>query len=196
MYDRKCLLQSERKGLARYVTELQIRVWLVTTSKGATGIGLTSFTRHLLLQIPLPLTIIFILFTLFIMVMTCYTQPFYSFMGVIATLAGVPIYYLCVWWTNKPPWVINVIRKSRPVYLYSLIYLFNYIFMFSFFFFWSILFYFIHLSIYLFVNLLLFYLFGLFEFDVHKSLFIHLFISASIFLSIYVHLFTYLKFYV
>ncbi|XP_041457241.1 cystine/glutamate transporter-like [Lytechinus variegatus] len=67
-------------------------------------------------KIPLPFAIIFIIFTLFIMVMTFYAKPIHSLVGVLATLAGIPVYYLCVWWNNKPQWMINATLKVNLLF--------------------------------------------------------------------------------
>ncbi|XP_071495322.1 cystine/glutamate transporter-like [Diadema antillarum] len=64
-------------------------------------------------RVPLVVAIVFLVFTVFILAMTCYSSPLYSFLGVIATLAGVPVYFVCVWWKSKPKWLSDFILRTN-----------------------------------------------------------------------------------
>lgn len=56
------------------------------------------------LQLPLFVPIIFVTICALLIVVPCYVAPYEVFMGVIITLAGIPVYYMGVVWQDKPKW--------------------------------------------------------------------------------------------
>ncbi|XP_072169175.1 Y+L amino acid transporter 2-like [Diadema setosum] len=56
------------------------------------------------LKLPLFVPITFILVIIFLMGLSAYTDPISACIGTALTLAGIPVYFLCVKW-NKPVWI-------------------------------------------------------------------------------------------
>lgn len=66
-----------------------------------------------LLQLPLIVPITFFVISAFLMVVPCYVAPYEVGMGVLITVAGIPVYYMGVVWQDKPKWVQQAIGEYR-----------------------------------------------------------------------------------
>lgn len=62
-------------------------------------------------QLPLFVPIIFVVVCALLIVVPCYVAPYEVFMGVIITVAGIPVYYMGVVWQDKPKWFQESISK-------------------------------------------------------------------------------------
>ncbi|XP_071835981.1 cystine/glutamate transporter-like isoform X3 [Apostichopus japonicus] len=63
-------------------------------------------------MVPLVLAILFALCAVF-MVVASILSAFYEFLiGLLITVAGIPVYAVCVWWQSKPAWWNQVMEKS------------------------------------------------------------------------------------
>ncbi|PIK48190.1 putative cystine/glutamate transporter [Apostichopus japonicus] len=63
-------------------------------------------------KVPLVLAILFALCAVF-MVVASILSAFYEFLiGLLITVAGIPVYAVCVWWQSKPAWWNQVMEKS------------------------------------------------------------------------------------
>lgn len=69
------------------------------------------------LQLPLIIPITFFIISAFLMVVPCYVAPYEVGMGVLITVAGIPVYYFGVVWKNKPKFVQDAIGMPSNVYL-------------------------------------------------------------------------------
>nr|XP_054763929.1 cystine/glutamate transporter-like [Lytechinus pictus] len=56
-------------------------------------------------KVPLVVPIVFVLCAFFVVGMSLYSSPVDCGIGLGIMLAGIPVYYLCVWWKNKPDWI-------------------------------------------------------------------------------------------
>lgn len=66
-------------------------------------------------QLPLIIPITFTIISAFLMVVPCYVAPYEVLMGVLITVAGIPVYYFGVVWKNKPKFVQNGIGKLNDL---------------------------------------------------------------------------------
>ncbi|EAT46282.1 AAEL002525-PA [Aedes aegypti] len=55
---------------------------------------------------------LFVIICAFLIVVPCYVAPYEVGMGVLLTLAGIPVYYVGVAWKNKPESFENVLRRA------------------------------------------------------------------------------------
>nr|XP_019538394.1 Y+L amino acid transporter 2 [Aedes albopictus] len=55
---------------------------------------------------------LFVIICAFLIVVPCYVAPYEVGMGVLLTLAGIPVYYIGVAWKNKPASFENVLRRA------------------------------------------------------------------------------------
>lgn len=58
---------------------------------------------------PLIIPIVFFLISAFLMVVPCYVAPYEVGMGVLITIAGIPVYWFGVVWKDKPKPVLRAI---------------------------------------------------------------------------------------
>lgn len=63
-------------------------------------------------QLPLIIPITFFVISAFLIVVPCYVAPFEVGMGILITVAGIPIYYFGVIWKDKPKFIQKSIGKS------------------------------------------------------------------------------------
>lgn len=59
-------------------------------------------------KVPLAIPFIFILMSVFMVAGSIYSAPRNALIGVVMTLSGVPVWFICVWWQNKPRKLIKV----------------------------------------------------------------------------------------
>lgn len=71
------------------------------------------FHTYVCLQLPLVVPIIFVTVCALLIVVPCYVAPYEVFMGVIITVAGIPVYYMGVVWKDKPKSVQAAIGNFR-----------------------------------------------------------------------------------
>ena len=57
---------------------------------------------HLTLQISLVWPVIYLLFWAFLLIFSLYSEPVVCGIGLAIMLTGVPVYFLGVYWDNKP----------------------------------------------------------------------------------------------
>lgn len=62
-------------------------------------------------QLPMVIPIVFVIVCALLIVVPCYVAPYEVFMGVIITVAGIPVYYLGVVWKDKPKGFQEAISK-------------------------------------------------------------------------------------
>lgn len=63
-------------------------------------------------QLPLIIPITFFIISAFLMVVPCYVAPYEVGMGILITVAGIPVYWFGVLWKDKPKFVQNAIGKN------------------------------------------------------------------------------------
>jgi L-type amino acid transporter 11 len=63
-------------------------------------------------KVSLIIPILFILSCLYVVAVSLYSAPWDCGIGLGILLTGVPVYYLCIWWQNKPMWLQNFMVKS------------------------------------------------------------------------------------
>lgn len=63
------------------------------------------------IKVPLWVPTLFVIICAFLIVVPCYVAPYEVGMGVLLTLAGIPVYYVGVAWTNKPASFENALRR-------------------------------------------------------------------------------------
>ncbi|KAJ8041307.1 Cystine/glutamate transporter [Holothuria leucospilota] len=59
-------------------------------------------------KVPLAIPFIFILMSVFMVAGSIYSAPRHALIGIVMTLSGVPVWFICVWWKNKPRRLIKV----------------------------------------------------------------------------------------
>lgn len=64
------------------------------------------------IKVHLAWPIIYIIATLFIIIVPMYSDPKGTIMGCVIILTGVPVYYLFIGWTTKPKWLNDYVLKS------------------------------------------------------------------------------------
>lgn len=64
-------------------------------------------------QLPLIIPIVFFVISAFLIVVPCYVAPYEVGMGLLITVAGIPVYYFGVVWKDKPKSIQNSISKLR-----------------------------------------------------------------------------------
>ena len=62
-------------------------------------------------QVNLVFPILFIVVTVFLIIMPLFNSPFEWLMGVIVTLTGIPVYIVGVAWKRKPKVFTNFVSK-------------------------------------------------------------------------------------
>ena len=62
-------------------------------------------------QVSLVIPVLFILSCLYVVVVSLYSAPWDCGIGLAILLTGVPVYFLCIWWENKPDWLDNFMSK-------------------------------------------------------------------------------------
>ncbi|XP_041474544.1 cystine/glutamate transporter-like [Lytechinus variegatus] len=67
---------------------------------------------HRPFKVPLVVPIVFVLCAFFVVGMSLYSSPVDCGIGLGIMLAGIPVYYLCVWWENKPDWINNKLDRA------------------------------------------------------------------------------------
>ncbi|XP_054763930.2 cystine/glutamate transporter-like [Lytechinus pictus] len=67
---------------------------------------------HRPFKVPLVVPIVFVLCAFFVVGMSLYSSPVDCGIGLGIMLAGIPVYYLCVWWKNKPDWINNKLDRA------------------------------------------------------------------------------------
>lgn len=63
------------------------------------------------IKTPLWVPTLFVLITIFLVLLPCYVRPIETLTGVIATLTGIPVYYIGIVWKNKPTWFVKPLNK-------------------------------------------------------------------------------------
>ncbi|XP_050443491.1 Y+L amino acid transporter 2 isoform X2 [Adelges cooleyi] len=63
------------------------------------------------IKVALWIPILYVLVSLFLILLPCYVKPKEVGMGVAITLSGIPVYYLCVVWQTKPVWFQNSLKN-------------------------------------------------------------------------------------
>lgn len=63
-------------------------------------------------QVNLFFPITFVIICAFLIIVPVYVAPYECGMGLLITLAGIPIYYVGVQWKDKPEWFQNKIYAS------------------------------------------------------------------------------------
>lgn len=56
------------------------------------------------IKVNLALPVIFIVLCMILVLLPCLEQPLNLVVGILITLSGVPVYYACIRWRNKPKW--------------------------------------------------------------------------------------------
>lgn len=46
------------------------------------------------------------------MVVPCFAAPYEVLMGIVITIAGIPVYFFGVVWKNKPKFILDAIGKG------------------------------------------------------------------------------------
>lgn len=69
-----------------------------------------------LLQIPWILPVTFVLVCAFLVVFGAIAQPMDTLIGFAISLSGIPIYFVGIYWENKPAWMLNFIGNSHLFY--------------------------------------------------------------------------------
>ena len=64
-------------------------------------------------QVPIILPIVFIVCALFVVAVSIYSSPVDCGIGALIALSGVPVYFIFVWWQNKPRWFTRAIGKAK-----------------------------------------------------------------------------------
>eukprot|EP00057_Strongylocentrotus_purpuratus_P019953 XP_011674427.1 PREDICTED: cystine/glutamate transporter [Strongylocentrotus purpuratus] len=72
-------------------------------------------------KVPLAVPIVFVLCALFVVGMSLYSSPVDCGIGLAIMLAGIPVYYLCVRWQNKPDWVNDRLHRAT-IFLQQLLF--------------------------------------------------------------------------
>ncbi|KAJ8041320.1 Cystine/glutamate transporter [Holothuria leucospilota] len=62
-------------------------------------------------KVPLVIPVIFILMAVFMVGGSIYSAPRDVGIGIIMTLSGIPVWFICVWWENKPRKITEVFDK-------------------------------------------------------------------------------------
>lgn len=75
----------------------------------------TQFAHFFFLQLPLFVPIIFVVICALLIVVPCYVAPYEVLMGVIITVAGIPVYCMGVLWKDKPKKFQSAISKLQFV---------------------------------------------------------------------------------
>ncbi|XP_033626493.1 cystine/glutamate transporter-like [Asterias rubens] len=70
-------------------------------------------------KVSLIIPILFILSCLYVVGVSLYSAPLDCGIGLGILLTGVPVYYLCIWWDNKPEWV-DVYMDKLTLFLQKL----------------------------------------------------------------------------
>lgn len=65
-------------------------------------------------QVNLALPVCFILACLFLIAVSFWKTPVECGIGFTIILSGLPVYFLGVWWRNKPKWLLRAICEYRP----------------------------------------------------------------------------------
>lgn len=65
-------------------------------------------------QVNVALPVFFILACLFLIAVSFWKTPVECGIGFTIILSGLPVYFLGVWWSNKPKWLLQGICESRP----------------------------------------------------------------------------------
>ncbi|XP_065092507.1 Y+L amino acid transporter 2 [Ochlerotatus camptorhynchus] len=63
------------------------------------------------IKVPLWVPTLFVIICAFLIVIPCYVAPYEVGMGVLLTLAGIPVYYVGVAWKDKPASFENALRQ-------------------------------------------------------------------------------------
>lgn len=65
------------------------------------------------------------------MVVPCYVAPYEVLMGILITVAGIPVYYFGVIWKNKPKFIQDAIGNLtinlKNLNVHQLLYLFRFL---------------------------------------------------------------------
>lgn len=62
---------------------------------------------HRPIKISLILPIIFFIICTFLVVLPCYVSPWEVGVGIIIILSGIPVYWIFIYWKNKPTWLVS-----------------------------------------------------------------------------------------
>lgn len=61
-------------------------------------------------KVPIILPFVFIFACMFVVSVSLYSAPLDCGIGLALTLSGIPVYYVGVWWKNKPKWMILLLK--------------------------------------------------------------------------------------
>ncbi|XP_071957384.1 cystine/glutamate transporter-like isoform X1 [Antedon mediterranea] len=61
-------------------------------------------------SVPMIVPITFLLCCVFVVGVSLYSAPVECCIGLVITLAGIPVYFLFIYWQNKPQWFIDYMR--------------------------------------------------------------------------------------
>lgn len=76
--------------------------------------GLISCFFCSVLQISLIWPVIYLIFWAFLLIFSLYSEPVVCGIGLAIMLTGVPVYFLGVYWDNKPQCFNAFVGKSAP----------------------------------------------------------------------------------
>lgn len=66
------------------------------------------------LQVNLLIPIAYMLFWVVLLCFSLYSEPVVCGLGMVIMLTGVPVYFVGVWWKNKPKWIYQFTGDCLP----------------------------------------------------------------------------------
>ncbi|XP_038070106.1 cystine/glutamate transporter-like [Patiria miniata] len=109
-----CLIMLASDNVYSLINYLSFAKWLFLGLSAA----VLPYMRWKRPDIPRPfkvnliIPVLFILSCLYVVAVSLYSAPLDCGIGLGILLTGVPVYYLCIWWENKPIWLDDFMVKS------------------------------------------------------------------------------------
>lgn len=60
------------------------------------------------IKVNILLPIIFFIICAFLVILPCYVKPWEVGVGLVIIISGIPVYFLFIYWKNKPPWLRRI----------------------------------------------------------------------------------------
>ncbi|XP_071512064.1 cystine/glutamate transporter-like [Diadema antillarum] len=101
-----CVLMIMSSDVYSLINFLSITTW-ITVAATCSIVPYIRWKRPELerpFKVPLVIPVVFFLCCMFIVVMSLYSSPVDCGIGLAIFFGGIPVYYIFVWWENKPIW--------------------------------------------------------------------------------------------